>query len=583
MDMAQKMQSYQLLIEMAKKITSTMESDLILQFIIDEIVAVIPGVDAGGLYLYEEDKNLLRMSASCNLVYRDEQPYLRLGESISGKSFVRRDCVALNSTKVFADYIEQQPTLMTTRHKYPCSAMTCCMLIEDQAVGVVSVYNHLHNDMQFTQDDLDLLRAAANHAALIINKSKLIKQKDFYISQLSAMVEIQSSFTNILLDNGGFEGIIDYLKKVVGEDVMLYDAFFQQIYSTDPMQTDALPTQFLNEDFLQKVNAHDNFDPIILSHGDSYITVSPVAGKGRLLGFLLVHMQTPTMLNQIQIIVNYASLVIALEWMRQDAATKRVSDRYNKFFEMVLTAPADAKTIHYAEQLSLNSEDDFCVLIVSGNSPDKQPPLHRESFADMMMQKIVTVLRRSAVRGIVFSHEDDIYIIFSFDNNKTSAKKIIRRISEQLLELHDSINIAEGGVHHSLSNIKRSVEEARLCQKMLALGANNVRSVCYDELGIWQILLRLEQGLIRDYAVNILHGLPTGDDEKSREFYQTLQAYILNNKNIRNTARDLNLHHNTVYYRVTRMEEILGVDFADEQDWLNIQIACTICQQLITD
>ena len=50
MENQQKLKSYQLLIEMVKKTTSTMESDSILQFILDGIIEVLPCVDVGSAF-----------------------------------------------------------------------------------------------------------------------------------------------------------------------------------------------------------------------------------------------------------------------------------------------------------------------------------------------------------------------------------------------------------------------------------------------------------------------------------------------------------------------------------------------------
>ena len=41
---------------------------------------------------------------------------------------------------------------------------------------------------------------------------------------------------------------------------------------------------------------------------------------------------------------------------------------------------------------------------------------------------------------------------------------------------------------------------------------------------------------------------------------------------------ELNIHHNTLYYRISRIEEILGVSFKDYESWFNIQLACKIYQ-----
>lgn len=42
----------------------------------------------------------------------------------------------------------------------------------------------------------------------------------------------------------------------------------------------------------------------------------------------------------------------------------------------------------------------------------------------------------------------------------------------------------------------------------------------------------------------------------------------------------LNIHHNTLYYRIKRIEDILQFSLQDFNNWFNVQLACKIYQFL---
>ena len=133
-----------------------------------------------------------------------------------------------------------------------------------------------------------------------------------------------------------------------------------------------------------------------------------------------------------------------------------------------------------------------------------------------------------------------------------------------------------GGFYNSLDNIRKSYADSQKCLKLITDYNVPMRRITYDSIGIWQLLLKLDKKDLEEYAFNILKNLLKEKSEKNKEFLLTLKSYSNNNQNIKDTAKELNLHHNTIYFRIKKIEEILGNDFNSKNDWLNIQLACAI-------
>ena len=62
------------------------------------------------------------------------------------------------------------------------------------------------------------------------------------------------------------------------------------------------------------------------------------------------------------------------------------------------------------------------------------------------------------------------------------------------------------------------------------------------------------------------------DKENNTEFLITLESYIDNFKNVSKSADVLNLHRNTMLYRMEKIKDILMMDLDDSEVVLNIQM-----------
>jgi len=586
MDNQQKLRSYQVLIEMVKRATSTMESDSILQFILDGIISVFPSVNVGVLFLYEEDKDMLKMVATHNIDFDDEYPYLKPGESVSGKCFLKRDCIALNSTETFVNYMDRFSTYMKSfpdaNIEYPYSAMTCCLMVDGKAVGVVIVYNYIDQDYVFTDDDLELLSAAADHAAITISKSQLIKQKDYYLKQLEdsnraleSTVEIQSNFTDIILNKSSFSNILEYLKKVIEGEVALYDVFFQEMYYTGK-DHDLPLKQLIQDNDLMRIIERQHHSISYYRKDGQLIIIDPVFLQKNLIGFLIIMMKDRVFNKKDEAVLNHAALVVALEWSKNDAKTKSFSDFSNKFLDVALKSPMDVNVVNYAKKLGLTDDGYFCVTVVKNDFKNEDRKYQEEVIKNLYLKSIINIVKSTGPRGIVFYRNDDIYIIFHSPRRNNYIGRDMERVEDEILALDDGIRIIRGGIYPSLENIKKSFADTEQCLKMITDYHMRVKKIDYDAIGIWQLLLKLDKNDLEEYAFNVLKGLLAEKKEKSREFLVTLETYAGTNRSIKETAKELNLHHNTIYFRIKKIEEILCMDFNNKKDWMNILLACAI-------
>ena len=117
-----------------------------------------------------------------------------------------------------------------------------------------------------------------------------------------------------------------------------------------------------------------------------------------------------------------------------------------------------------------------------------------------------------------------------------------------------------------LSLIKTAYDQAAATLKTLRILGRSKTIACYDDF----LMLRLLDGLredvdIREFSMPDIQALLEYDKLHDSELCRTLLCYLEHAKNVSNTARELNVHRNTVHYRINKCTEILkNLDFSND-------------------
>ncbi len=115
-------------------------------------------------------------------------------------------------------------------------------------------------------------------------------------------------------------------------------------------------------------------------------------------------------------------------------------------------------------------------------------------------------------------------------------------------------------------------EEADHAVAAAALVSADPGVVGFDDLGAYKYLLRVAQdGRVRDRRGEALQRLAEYDRRHQAQLLLTLEEYLRRRGNIAAAAQTLYVHPNTLRQRLRRIQDLTGLDVADE-DWLMIEI-----------
>ncbi|GIN12803.1 hypothetical protein J26TS2_26700 [Shouchella clausii] len=117
-----------------------------------------------------------------------------------------------------------------------------------------------------------------------------------------------------------------------------------------------------------------------------------------------------------------------------------------------------------------------------------------------------------------------------------------------------------------ITDVASSYREAVLAVEM----KGDAPLVRYQDLGCRRLWPSLDEQTKRDFVIDYLQ--PLLDLEP--DYMATLAALIENGRSARQqTAKQLHIHVNTLYQRVKRIEQVLGISFQNERQWLQLMIA----------
>ena len=137
-----------------------------------------------------------------------------------------------------------------------------------------------------------------------------------------------------------------------------------------------------------------------------------------------------------------------------------------------------------------------------------------------------------------------------------------------------------------LSELTRLPEMApqalRQAQHAIDLGIRLGRAgqaICYEELGIYRLLLQVgDMHQLWQFARDVLGPLIDYGARHKVDLVGTLSVYLNQHESLKQTARVLRVHVNTVAYRIQRIEQLASLDLTNPDHRLSAHVATKIVE-----
>lgn len=154
------------------------------------------------------------------------------------------------------------------------------------------------------------------------------------------------------------------------------------------------------------------------------------------------------------------------------------------------------------------------------------------------------------------------------------ASSIIKKTAAFLTEV--TLTIGVGRESPSLEYLTESFHQADVAVQLgQSLWGGN-RVVHYDELGIHRVLfaLREDEGMITPALRRVLEY----DRMHNTDYVITLRAFLNHMGRLRPAAEELNIHRNTLEYRMGRIAEVAGIPFEEPDNRLALELGLRVLE-----
>ena len=219
------------LASVSRSLTSSLDSDQIIDGIMSGAITVIDAADSGLLLLYDEAQGKLLVRASIGM--GDEVRGIRLnpGEAMSGLAFATGESLRYEDDAAAREGMQSlSPENRSLFRKAngglenPKSAICVPLLSRGHPIGAMVVEN-LRNPFSFTDSDLELLQALAQQAAIALENSRLYEAERKSRQEFERVLKIDETLTEIVLQEKGVARVAEALSELLGKPVAITDAF----------------------------------------------------------------------------------------------------------------------------------------------------------------------------------------------------------------------------------------------------------------------------------------------------------------------------------------------------------------------
>ena len=143
----------------------------------------------------------------------------------------------------------------------------------------------------------------------------------------------------------------------------------------------------------------------------------------------------------------------------------------------------------------------------------------------------------------------------------------------------DPVAVGHGAVRSGAAEVSAAAREAEQALQMGRRLHGPGASTAFNDLGLYRFLFALQPlAELRTFREEVLGPLRRRD--KAGVLLTTLRAYLAVNGSPTDAAERLHLHRNTVLYRLSRIEAVLGSDLRDADVRLTLHLAVKIDEVL---
>lgn len=429
-----------------------------------------------------------------------------------------------------------------------------------------------------------------NYSIPLIQISKDVKYESIILEILGPIInrnmnllnkyyEVHSELTSLAMKMPSMDEILREFKKMILRDVSLINHIKGTEISTNPElsgvtiidTSDVSTEKYVHFKYERKTAIYNNTNPKITGKQIRVRIPHLVYDDYE----LVIHELPDQISSEDFMIIENAVKFLQMELLRSYVISQNLFQQKNNIISDLLNDRlyAEKDMDEVLESLNLNKHKHYQVLLIKLYQRDEK----RKMVNNLMPQALrqIRIKFKSSFKDIIFLEKSDIvmFILNFNDTQNNFTAETIENIMNSLVEnelfkeLYYYISISSKVDKLGIPKANREVLDT---QKILMLFYNSNKILQYEELGIYKLFLDSNSlgdlnKFISPKIAAFKHDYPL--------LFETLKTFLDTNQNYILTSEKLFLHPKTVRYRIDKIKSMLGIDFANPEEILQIQIA----------
>ena len=387
--------------------------------------------------------------------------------------------------------------------------------------------------------------------------------------------EISHQLMQLSAHGAGIPGISEQLARLSDKWIVVQDAAMNVRYQAVPPAYRTFRDEPLNDESLQRVGLARNMMPVSARQGVvGWLSMIGHEGEFDYLERHILGLVTP---------------ILALEFARERERSEVESRyQYEALMDVLQGNYAQAEEMVARARLLGYDLSAMQLPVVFELAPD-EPDYAQSALPWQWQQRLREELLRAWPAAWIASETRRLIALLPLDGAADdkipleSEQAILTGLERALARARQGREASpaySGGVGYTaraLSDIPQSYQQA---QQALEIGRRlfgNGKLHSFAQLGIYRLLFHLHgHHDLAAFYEETLGPLLDADTRGSIDPIGTLEHFFRYNGNLSETARAMHLHRNSLLYRLSRIEELLGHSLEDAEVRLSLQIALKI-------
>ncbi len=432
-------------------------------------------------------------------------------------------------------------------------------------------------------EDSNLPRVERAVNTLIINHKAQMQQR---------AIEIQRQLTRLAAENRDFNSLLQVLARATAKPIVVHDdagVLMAQVYPNAPHRPGTSGRALLNS---LPYGTFQNWLSHEAPHSEGSIVPSPLGYttvlkvERRVAGYLSLVGNHEKLDEFDNLVLTYGADVCAIELAKSRAIASAVEQARGDWVQMWLsdTTSEDDMLASRAQQAGFDPQMTFVAAVFRATTGQGN---------NLPLESLIPLVKddqaRRQINGAVGQYVDVIVALYPIENTAQSTRiwHIIEEVRTQLAARTPG-GLVMAGISRpadGLVNLREAYREARNSVSIATQLGDRDQTIYYGDLKLFQLLLALKERNLepmRRFYQETLGDLVEQDSRKHGDLMRTLAGFFEANGNLAKAAADLDVHRNTLVYRLDRIAELTGLDIDDSDNRLILHLALKIQRVLAT-